>query len=61
LKPGGTVDSLETRQDLGPEAYAKFAMDWVEKGATLIGGCCGVAPAQIARLRQELSELTASF
>jgi S-methylmethionine-dependent homocysteine/selenocysteine methylase len=59
LNPGGTVDSLEARQDLGPEPYAKFAMDWVEKGATLIGGCCEVGPVHISRLRQALSERTA--
>jgi S-methylmethionine-dependent homocysteine/selenocysteine methylase len=56
LKPGGTVDSLVTRHDLGAEPYARVAMDWVEKGATLIGGCCEVGPTHIAHLRQELSE-----
>jgi S-methylmethionine-dependent homocysteine/selenocysteine methylase len=59
LKPGGTVDSLEARQDLGPESYAKFAMEWVEKGATLMGGCCEVGPEHIAYLRQALSDGTA--
>jgi len=56
LKPGGTVDSLETRQDLGPESYARFAMEWVGKGATLMGGCCEVGPEHIAYLHKELSE-----
>lgn len=56
LKIGGTVDSLEARQDLDPEDYAGFAMEWVDKGATLIGGCCEVGPAHIARLRQVLAE-----
>lgn len=56
LKPGGTVDALQARLDLGPKDYATFAMDWVEKGATLIGGCCEVLPAHIEQLRRELSE-----
>jgi len=56
LNPGGTVDSLETRQDLGPEAYAEFVMDWVNKGATIVGGCCEVGPAHIAYLSQALSK-----
>ena len=56
LKPGGTVDSLEARHDLGPDAYKSFAMDWVDKGATLIGGCCEVVPAHIAALNPALSE-----
>lgn len=59
LKPGGTVDSLKARLDLGPEAYAQFAMDWVARGATLIGGCCEVGPAHIAHLNQALSTRTA--
>lgn len=54
LKPGGTVDSLETRNDLGPDAYAAFVMRWVGKGATLIGGCCEVGPAHIACLAGKL-------
>ncbi|MEL6196740.1 MAG: homocysteine S-methyltransferase family protein [Pseudomonadota bacterium] len=55
LKAGGTVDVLEARTDLGPEAYAAHAMDWRRAGASIIGGCCEVGPAHItelARLRE---------
>ena len=54
LKPGGTVDALEARRDLSPEAYADFAMSWVERGASIVGGCCEVGPAHIRRLRERL-------
>lgn len=54
LQPGGTVSSLETRHDLGPDRYADFAMRWVDKGAAIVGGCCEVGPAHIARLRERL-------
>ena len=54
LKPGGTVDALEARRDLSPEAYADFAMSWVEHGASIVGGCCEVGPAHIRRLRERL-------
>ena len=54
-KPGSTVSELETRTDLTPDAYADFAMGWVEQGATIIGGCCEVGPAHIATLAQRLS------
>ncbi len=47
---GATVDMLEARKDLGPEAYADFAQKWVDAGATIIGGCCEVGPAHIAHL-----------
>lgn len=55
LKPGGTVGSLEARNDLAPENYADFAMRWVEQGGTLIGGCCEVGPEHIACLARRLS------
>ena len=62
LRPGGTVASLSARTDLGPEAYADFAVSWIEAGATIIGGCCEVGPAHIAhlagRLRNEGHRLT---
>ena len=51
-----TVDALEQRTDLGPEAYAEFAMGWVEQGATIVGGCCEVGPDHIAELARRLKE-----
>ncbi|MEM7545261.1 MAG: homocysteine S-methyltransferase family protein [Pseudomonadota bacterium] len=45
-----TVDALTARTDLGPEAYANFAEDWIATGATIIGGCCEVGPAHIREL-----------
>ncbi len=54
LKAGGSVDTLATRDDLDPCEYADHAMGWVEQGATIIGGCCGVGPAHIAELRRRI-------
>lgn len=56
LKEAPTVDALNARHDLGPEAYADFAMVWVDQGATILGGCCEVGPAHIAHLAQRLHE-----
>lgn len=53
--PGSTVTKLSTRTDLTPDAYAEFAMGWVEAGATIVGGCCEVGPAHIATLAQRLT------
>ncbi len=50
---GATVDMLESRTDLDPAAYAAFAAEWVDSGATLIGGCCEVGPAHIAELKKQ--------
>lgn len=54
LKHGGTVDVLHHRHDLGPNAYADFAMGWVEAGLDIVGGCCEVGPAHVAALRDRL-------
>ena len=52
--PGKTRDQVKSREDLGPDAYARFALDWVEAGAAIVGGCCEVGPEHIARLRDLL-------
>ena len=55
LQPGGTVDVLEARKDLGPSAYAGHAMGWVAAGAAVVGGCCEIGPAHIAALGRRLA------
>jgi S-methylmethionine-dependent homocysteine/selenocysteine methylase len=39
------------REDLDPERYLAWASQWVASGATIIGGCCGIGPEHIARLK----------
>ncbi len=56
LKDKPTVDSLSARRDLGPEAYAQFALGWIAQGATIVGGCCEVGPAHIRRLAEAIRE-----
>ncbi len=45
-----TVDALEVRRDVGPQAYAAFAADWRDAGASIIGGCCEIGPAHLRAL-----------
>lgn len=54
LEDKPTVDALQERSDLGPAAYADFAMGWVDQGATIVGGCCEVGPDHIAELARRL-------
>lgn len=54
LQGAPTVDALQQRSDLGPEAYADHAMAWVDQGATIVGGCCEVGPDHIAELARRL-------
>jgi SAM-dependent methyltransferase len=52
----GMYTGREWRFDeaVGPAEYASLALEWREEGAQIIGGCCGVTPAHIARLVTEL-------
>jgi len=52
---GGANQTLHLlRPDLTGEAYLAFARRWIDAGATLIGGCCGVGAEHIARLAELL-------
>ena len=48
----GGVVQLSSRADLPPEIYAAEAARWIEAGASIVGGCCEIGPAHIARLRK---------
>ncbi|MDE2857632.1 MAG: homocysteine S-methyltransferase family protein [Chloroflexota bacterium] len=52
----GGVAQLSTRRDLSPEVYSADVARWMEAGAAIVGGCCEVGPAHIARLRQLIDE-----
>ena len=56
LKDAPTVDALEQRGDLTPATYGDFVMEWVDRGATIVGGCCEVGPAHIAEIARRLHD-----
>lgn len=35
---------------LGAERYAELAREWVERGATILGTCCGTGPEHVAAI-----------
>jgi homocysteine S-methyltransferase len=41
---------LDIREDLDPRSYVSWAQRWVDQGATMVGGCCGISPQHIAEL-----------
>jgi len=45
---------------LTPDAYALEVQAWARAGATVVGGCCGVFPEHIQRLREVLADLPGS-
>ncbi len=50
----------EARPDLTPERYADIVEQWIEGGATIVGGCCDITPMHIAALAQRLDRRSAS-
>jgi homocysteine S-methyltransferase len=49
----------ENNRWAGQGAQDLFPVEWFRGGARLLGGCCRTGPGDIARMRQELLELTA--
>jgi S-methylmethionine-dependent homocysteine/selenocysteine methylase len=43
------------REDLDPPGYLQWAADWQKRGASHLGGCCGIGPEHIAVLAQKLA------
>ncbi len=40
----------ELRSDVTPEAYAELAQRWIDAGATMVGGCCGIGAEHVSAL-----------
>ena len=41
--------------EITPRAFADKVAPWVDDGAQILGGCCGIGPAHIAALRKALA------
>jgi S-methylmethionine-dependent homocysteine/selenocysteine methylase len=46
----GANAGLSGLRDLSPTAYSELVGTWLDRGATVVGGCCGIEPAHIAEL-----------
>ena len=53
---GANKSLLVLRDDITPQAYADFAVEWVKSGAEIIGGCCGISPDHLRVLRGRLCD-----
>ena len=47
---GANVGISELRRDTQPPNYLRWAKEWVDQGASIVGGCCGIGPEHIAAL-----------
>jgi S-methylmethionine-dependent homocysteine/selenocysteine methylase len=44
-------DLKTIRTDLDPTGYLGWVQDWLERGAVIVGGCCGIGPEHIRAIR----------
>jgi S-methylmethionine-dependent homocysteine/selenocysteine methylase len=44
----------DIRRDVTPDAYLALARRWVDAGATMVGGCCGIGPEHVSALSAQL-------
>ncbi len=50
-----TDGSLQMRDDLTPSFYADFAMNWLDHGANIVGGCCGTTAQHVHSISSRLA------
>jgi len=50
----------ETREDMRPMDYAGYTRGWIEKGAKIVGGCCGIGPGHIQVMADDLGDRLSS-
>ncbi|MCL4186121.1 MAG: homocysteine S-methyltransferase family protein [Rhodobacteraceae bacterium] len=48
------VDRQRPQPAIAPSEYARHALGWVERGASIVGGCCNIGPAHIAEVAAAL-------
>jgi len=56
---GKTSHVYGERVDLDPKGYSQWTDDWIRKGASIIGGCCGIGPSHITACAHTHSGTTA--
>ena len=50
-------DISDLRDDLDPDSYSHIVESWLDAGATVVGGCCGIEPAHIAAIGNRLADV----
>ena len=53
IDPDHQANTLfQAERSVSPDEYLRFAQQWHDAGATIIGGCCGIGPEHIKRLSE---------
>ncbi|MCX7816775.1 MAG: homocysteine S-methyltransferase family protein [Syntrophales bacterium] len=60
-KPNAGLPRLEDRRtvfEMGPEEFGSYVKAFIERGVSILGGCCGTGPEHIAALSRNLKDLS---
>ena len=49
------LKSTAINEEISPAQYTDAARSWIEKGASIVGGCCGIGPAYIKHIKQNIN------
>jgi len=52
-RPVGCYPRLD--EAFHPKAYGELSQEWWDRGARIIGGCCGVGPAHVGAVRERFA------
>jgi S-methylmethionine-dependent homocysteine/selenocysteine methylase len=50
-KAEANAELHEMRADITPDGYLAWVSEWIEQGARIVGGCCGIGPEHIGAIR----------
>mgnify|MGYP006286493187 CR=1 FL=1 len=48
------LKSTVINEEISPAQYTDAVKSWIEKGASIVGGCCGIGPDYIKHLQQNI-------
>lgn len=52
--PKANSDLNEIRADLTPDGYLTWVHAWLDDGAQIVGGCCGIGPEHIRAMHESI-------
>eukprot|EP01026_Neomeris_dumetosa_P014593 TRINITY_DN15351_c0_g1_i1.p3 TRINITY_DN15351_c0_g1~~TRINITY_DN15351_c0_g1_i1.p3 ORF type:complete len:230 (-),score=24.36 TRINITY_DN15351_c0_g1_i1:290-880(-) len=51
-----TDDEYDENEVITCQAYARHVQQWINEGARIVGGCCGIGPSHIAHIKQSFAK-----
>jgi S-methylmethionine-dependent homocysteine/selenocysteine methylase len=52
-----SLKSTRVDEDISPGQYTEAVLSWIKKGATIVGGCCGIGPEYISHMKQHIGRI----